>query len=68
MKVYSYLTGPDDAAFCHRVTERLNRGWELYGSPTLAYDPKRDRMIAGQVVVKEVVGAAYSPDIDLASQ
>jgi len=27
MKVYRYLTGKDDAAFCHRVTEALN--WRL---------------------------------------
>jgi hypothetical protein len=29
MKVYRYLTGKDDAAFCHRVTDALNRGWQL---------------------------------------
>ena len=31
MKVYRYLTGPDDASFCHRVTAELNKGWQLYG-------------------------------------
>jgi hypothetical protein len=68
MRLYSYLTGPDDAAFCHRVTARLNRGRQLYGSPTLAYDPEQQRMICGQAVVKEVEGAEYSPDMDLAQQ
>ena len=29
MKLYRYLTGPDDATFCHRVTAALNNGWEL---------------------------------------
>ena len=24
-----YLTGPDDASFCHRVSEALSRGWVL---------------------------------------
>ncbi len=67
MKLYSYLTGPDDASFCHRVTERLSRGWQLYGSPSLAYDPESKRIICGQVVVKEVDGE-YSADIDLAKQ
>ena len=67
MKLYSYLTGPDDATFCHRVTERLSRGWQLYGSPSLAYDPESKRMICGQVVVKEVEGE-YSSDLDIAKQ
>jgi len=31
--IYRYLTGPDDASFCHRVTEALSRGWLLYGRP-----------------------------------
>jgi hypothetical protein len=65
MKLYSYLTGPDDPSFCHRVTERLNRGWELHGAPTLTYDPETKRVICGQAVVKEVNGE-YSPKIDLA--
>ena len=67
MELYSYLTGPDDASFCHRVTERLNRGWQLYGSPTLAYDPESKRMICGQVVIKEIEGE-YSAGIDLATR
>ena len=36
--VYRYLTGPDDAEFCKRVTEALSNGWSLYGSPTLTFD------------------------------
>jgi hypothetical protein len=68
MKLYSYLAGPDDNSFCHRVTERLNRGWELYGAPTLTYDPSTQRVICGQAVVKEVRDKEYSPDIDMASQ
>ncbi|MEP6283322.1 MAG: DUF1737 domain-containing protein, partial [Nitratireductor sp.] len=31
MKLYRYLTGPDDAAFCHKVTAALNKGWRLHG-------------------------------------
>ena len=26
MKLYRYLTGPDDASFCRRVTEALQNG------------------------------------------
>ncbi|HEY1244739.1 MAG TPA: DUF1737 domain-containing protein, partial [Hyphomicrobiaceae bacterium] len=47
MKLYRYLTGPDDAAFCHRVTAELNKGWQLYGQPTLTYDPEKKRVICG---------------------
>jgi hypothetical protein len=32
---YRVLTGPDDAAFCYRVGEALDLGYELYGSPAL---------------------------------
>jgi hypothetical protein len=48
MKVYRYLTGKDDAAFCHRVTDALNRGWQLYGQPTLTFDQKRGEVICGK--------------------
>ncbi len=64
MKVYRYLTGPDDSAFCHRVSAALNAGWELYGNPTLTYDPERQRVITGQAIVKEAPGD-YTSDLDL---
>ena len=54
MKVYRYLTGKDDAAFCHRVTYALNRGWQLYGQPTLTFDQLRGEVICGQVITKDV--------------
>ncbi len=68
MKVYRFLTRPDDASFCHRVTEALNRGWELHGPPALVYDAKAERVICGQAVVKSVLGKTYSPDMKLAEQ
>ena len=37
MKVYRLLTGTDDSVFCRRVTEALQQGWELHGSPTMAH-------------------------------
>ena len=67
MKLYRYLTGPDDATFCHRVTAELNKGWQLYGQPTLAYDPERKRVICGQAIVKEAPGE-YRPDMKLSEQ
>lgn len=64
MRLYRYLTGPDDASFCHRVTAELNKGWQLYGQPTLTYDPERKRVICGQAIVKDAPGD-YAPDIKL---
>jgi hypothetical protein len=65
LTVYRYLTGPDDAAFCHRVTQALSEGWSLYGSPTLTFDTAAGRVICGQAVTKDVEGGEYSPDLKL---
>jgi hypothetical protein len=35
---YRLLTGIDDDAFCRRVSEALERGYVLYGSPALTTD------------------------------
>jgi hypothetical protein len=67
MKLYRYLTGPDDASFCHRVTAELNKGWQLYGPPTLTYDIERKRVVCGQAIVKEVPGT-YRSDLELSEQ
>ncbi|WP_439574935.1 DUF1737 domain-containing protein [Phreatobacter sp.] len=63
--LYRYLTGPDDAAFCHRVSEAINRGWQLYGQPTLTFDAAKGRVICGQAIVREVEDVEYSPDLKL---
>jgi hypothetical protein len=68
MNLYRYLTGPDDSTFCHRVSEAINRGWTLYGSPTMTYDPEKKRVICGQAIVKEVQDGEYSPDMKLSEQ
>ncbi len=49
--LYRFLTGPDDPAFCHRVSEALSRGWQLHGSPSLTYDAARKQVIAGQAII-----------------
>ena len=36
--IYRLLTGADDRAFCERVSEALEQGWRLYGSPAMTYD------------------------------
>lgn len=65
MNVYRLLTGPDDADFCHRVTEALNKGWSLYGSPALTWDPEKKRVICAQAIVKEADGKEYAPGMKL---
>jgi hypothetical protein len=34
---YRLLTGLDDDAFCHRVSDALELGYELYGSPAITH-------------------------------
>jgi hypothetical protein len=65
--LYRYLTGPDDASFCHRVSEALSRGWVLYGPPTLTYDAKAGRVICGQAIIKDV-DRTYEPGLDLSKE
>lgn len=64
MRLYRFITGVDDSEFCHRVTQALNKGWELSGSPSLTFDAERGRTICGQAVVKDAPGE-YTPDIKL---
>ena len=46
--IYRLLTGKDDRAFCERVSEALEQGWRLYGSPTIAWDHEAGSMKAAQ--------------------
>ena len=64
MRAYRILTEDDTSAFCHKVTEALSKGWELYGPPTYAYDAGRGVMRCGQAVTKEVEGE-YDPNMKL---
>jgi len=68
MKLYRFLTGVDESSFCHKVTEALNKGWELYGSPSLTYDHQSGKTYCGQAVVKEVEGKEYDPSMKLGQQ
>lgn len=64
MKLYRFLSEEDTSAFCHKVTEALNNGWELYGSPTQTWDQTVGVMRCGQAVVKEAPGH-YTGDTKL---
>ena len=81
--LYRYLTGPDDASFCHRVrarsvkvgttftsgkrTRALSLGWSLYGQPTLTFNTVQGRVGFGQAIIKDV-DAAYAPTLKLSEQ
>jgi hypothetical protein len=43
------LTGPDDAAFCRRVSEMLDLGYRLHDGPSVTFDG--ERVIVAQAVV-----------------
>lgn len=47
--LYRFITGPDDAEFCRRISALLDDGYILYGQPTLTYDGST--VIAGQALV-----------------
>ncbi|MDJ0630771.1 MAG: DUF1737 domain-containing protein [Rhodobacter sp.] len=64
MKLYRLLTEEDTSAFCHKVTEALSKGWELYGAPAYAFDAANGVMRCAQAVVKDVDGE-YAPDLKL---
>jgi hypothetical protein len=68
MRLYRFLTGPDDSSFCHKVTGALNKGWHLYGSPTYGFDAETKSMRCGQAVVKDIDGKEYAPDMKLSEQ
>lgn len=37
-KLYRLLTGTDDAEFCRRVSEALEEGYVLHGSPAITFN------------------------------
>jgi len=64
MLAYRLLTEDDTSAFCHKVSEALSKGWQLEGSPTMAFDAARGVMRCAQAVVKDFDGE-YAPDMKL---
>jgi hypothetical protein len=46
---YRLLTGPDDAAFCERVSAALAEGYRLHGDPAIAVDG--ERVVVAQALV-----------------
>lgn len=48
--VYRLLTGEDSHEFCVRVSEAIEEGYVLYGSPSCTFDPNTNRMLVAQAV------------------
>ncbi len=67
MKIYRFLSENDTSEFCHKVSEALSNGWELYGSPTQTFDHASGVMRCGQAVTKDVA-TPYSPAMKLGEQ
>jgi hypothetical protein len=55
---YRLLTGPDDSAFCRRVSEALALGYKLYGSPSATFNGKE--VIVAQAVIWPSVEASIA--------
>ncbi len=49
LPAYRILTGPDDAAFCRRVSEAIALGYEVYGSPAATFNGSQ--VIVAQALV-----------------
>lgn len=63
MELYRLITGKDDSDFCKRISALLNKGWILYGSPSLAAG--KDGNQVAQAVLKTVEDEEWSDDVDL---
>ena len=48
-KSYRFISGPDDAAFCQRVSDALAEGYVLYSSPVMVVE--NGVRIVGQAVI-----------------
>ncbi|MDT0612769.1 DUF1737 domain-containing protein [Streptomyces lancefieldiae] len=46
---YRVLTGPDDAAFCQRVSEAIALGYELHKGPAITFNG--ENVIVAQALI-----------------
>lgn len=49
LPAYRLLTGVDDASFCRRVSEALELGYKLYGSPAATFNGQN--VIVAQAII-----------------
>jgi hypothetical protein len=60
---YRILTGPDDKAFCERVSAALDQGYQLYGSPAITFNGERC-IVAQAVILQRSASVAPQPPSD----
>jgi hypothetical protein len=48
LPIYRVLTGPDDAAFCRRVSEAISLGYCLHAGPAVTFK-------GGQVIIAQAL-------------
>jgi hypothetical protein len=60
LPAYRILTGPDDAAFCHRVSDALKMGYLLYGSPAATFNGSTV-IVAQALVWPSIANAVVKP-------
>lgn len=51
LPAYRLITRSDNASFCKRVSEQLQIGYVLYGSPSIAYDAEKKVIITAQAII-----------------
>ncbi|MFF4034255.1 DUF1737 domain-containing protein [Streptomyces sviceus] len=49
LPIYRVVTGPDDAAFCHRVSEAIDLGYALHEGPAITFNG--ENVIVAQALV-----------------
>ena len=49
LPIYRVLTGPDDSRFCQRVSEMLELGYVLHGSPSVTFNG--ETVIVAQAII-----------------
>jgi hypothetical protein len=59
LPAFRVLTGPDDAAFCHRVSQAIALGYMLYGSPAATFNG--ENVIVAQALIWPTIAASVVP-------
>jgi hypothetical protein len=58
LPTYRLITGPDDATFCRRISELIELGYQLYGSPAATFDGQK--VIVAQAVIWPSIRSAMA--------
>jgi len=58
LPTYRLLTGVDDAAFCHRVSDALALGYKLYGPPAATFNG--ESVIVAQAIIWPSIEASIA--------